>query len=191
MPVTETRRPIYVGGVIPREEPPADDDAPPVKAMVHLSPAEPFLFAQDTLRKLWEEAADAQDQSTRLRAPHRTIPVGPYQLAVIPTGGGRSTVRAGSAVRVVLQGMQQRGKEIEIFTPSALAGKSAARTVIAIWLYQDASMVITYVDFQRRERYIVWRASGAQQFNYDYLEELTAGLSTMRLEIPDRIACAN
>ena len=56
MPVTETRRPIYVGGVIPREEPPADDDAPPVKVMVPLAPAEPFLFAQDTLRKLWEEA---------------------------------------------------------------------------------------------------------------------------------------
>ena len=123
----------------------------------------------------------------RQRAPRRTIPFGPYKLAVIPTGGGRSIVRAGSAVRVVLQGMQQRGKEIEIFTPSALAQKSSSRTVVAIWIYQDASMVVTYVDFQQRERYILWHAPGAYQFNYDHLEELRARLTVMNLEIPDRI----
>jgi serine/threonine-protein kinase len=187
IPVTGERRPFYVGSVIPREEPPADDDAPPVKVMIPLSPAEPFLFSQDTLRKMWEEAMDAQDHTTPLRAPHRTIPVGPYELAVVPTGGGRSTVRAGSAVRAVLQGMQQRGKQIEIFTPSALARDSGSRTVIAIWTYQDASMAINYVDFQHKERYILWHAPGAHQFNYDYLEELRARLSVMNLEVPDRI----
>jgi serine/threonine-protein kinase len=187
MPVTETPRPMYVGGTIPREEPPADDDAPPVKVMIPLAPAEPFQFSQDTLRKLWEEAIEAQDFSTRLRAPHRTIPVGPYKLAVIPTGGGRSTVRAGSAVRAILQGMQQRGKEIEIFTPSAQARDSGARTVIAVWMYQDASMVIAYIDFQHKGRYILWHAPGAYQFNYDYVEELKARLSVMNLQIPERI----
>ena len=187
MPVSEKKRPSYFGAVIPREELPEDDDAPPVKVMVPLSPAEPFLFTQDTLRRLWEEAIDSQDQATRLRAPHRTIPVGPYQLAVIPTGGGRSIVRAGSAVRAVLQGMQQRGKEIEIFTPSALARGAASRTVVAVWIYQDASMVITYVDFQQKGRYILWHAPDAQQFNYDYLEELRARLAVMNLESPDRI----
>jgi serine/threonine-protein kinase len=187
LPVTETRRPFYFGGVIPREELPADDDAPPVKVMTPLSPAEPFLFTQDTLRRLWEEAIESQEHSTPGRAPHRTIPFGPYQLAVVPTGGGRSIVRAGSAVRAVLQGMQQRGKEIEIFTPSALARDSGSRTVIAIWTYQDASMVITYADFQNKGRYILWHAPDAQQFNYDYLEELRARLTVMNLEIPDRI----
>ena len=54
-------------------------------------------------------------------------------------------------------------------------------------MYQDASTVITYVDFQNRERYILWHAPGAHQFNYDYLEELRARLSVMKLEIPDRI----
>ena len=83
--------------------------------------------------------------------------------------------------------MQQRGKEIEIFTPSALAQSAGSRTVIAVWIYQDASMVITYVDFQQRERYVLWHAPDAQQFNYDYLEELKARLSVMNLEIPDRI----
>ncbi len=156
---TSERRPFWVGSTIPRDDPPSDDDDPRVRPMVPLSPAEPFLFTQDTLRELWEEAIDTQDHSARLRAPHRTIPVGPYQLAVIPTGGARSAVRAGSAIRAVLQGMQQRGKEIELFTPSALARSSASRTVIAIWLYQDASIAITYIDFQQKERYILWRAS--------------------------------
>jgi serine/threonine-protein kinase len=191
MPVTETqapaRRPFYVGGVIPREEPPADDDAPPVKVMVPLAEPEPIRFTHDALRNLWEEAVDAQANSTRLHASQRTVPVGPYELAVIPTGGGRSTVRAGSAVRAVLQGMQQRGKQIEIFTPSALARMSGSRTVIAIWVYKDASMAIIYVDFQHKERYILWHAPGAVQFNYDYLEELRARLSVMNLEIPERI----
>jgi serine/threonine-protein kinase len=187
IPTKTERRPIYFGSVIPREEPPADDDAPPVKVMVPLAEAEPIQFTQDTLRNLWEEAIAAQDHSARLNAPHRAIPVGPYELAVIPTGGGRSTLRAGSAVRAVLQGMQQRGKQIEIFTPSALGRNSGSRSVIAIWIYQDASMAIIYVDFQHKERYILWHAPGAVQFNFDYLEELRARLSVMNLEIPDRI----
>ena len=190
MPATEpqARRPFYVGGVIPREEPPADDDAPQVKVMVPLAPAEPFLFTQNILRNLWEEADRRAGPIPRgCAVPHRTIPVGPYELAVIPTGGGRSAIRAGSAVRAVLQGMQQRGKQIEIFTPSALARISGSRTVIAIWIYQDASMAIGYVDFQYKERYILWHAPGAVQFNYDYLEELRARLSAMNLQIPDQI----
>ncbi len=190
MPVTETKRPSYFGAVIPREELPPDDDTMPVKVMIPLASAEPCLFTQDTLRKLWEEAVGAQEHSSPGGAPHRTIPFGPYQLAVIPTGGGRSIVRAGSAVRAVLQGMQQRGKEIEIFTPSALSRGSGSRTMVAVWIYQDASMVITYIDFQHKERYILWHAPDAQQFNYDYLEELRARLAVMHLEIPDRIAQA-
>ena len=86
---TAERRPFYVGGTIPRDEPPSDDDAPRVKVMVPLSPADPFLFTQNVLRNLWEGAMDAQDNSTRPRLLHRTIPVGPYELAVIPTARGR------------------------------------------------------------------------------------------------------
>ena len=187
IPTKTERRPIYFGGVIPRERPPADDDAPPVKVMVPLADAEPIEFTQDTLRNLWEEAVATQDNSARLHAAHRTIPVGPYELAVVPTGGGRSGLRAGSAVRAVLQGMQQRGKQIEIFTPSALTSNSGSRTMIAIWIYQEASMVIIYVDFQHKERYILWDAPDAVQINYDHLAELRARLSVMNLEIPDRI----
>ena len=169
IPATPERRPFYVGGVIPRDEVSDDDDAPPVKVIVPLAQADPFLFNQNVLRNLWEEAMDAQDNPTRPRVSHRTIPVGPYELAVIPTGRGRSAIRAGSAVRAILQGMQQRGKEIEIFTPSALARDSASRTVIAIWIYQNASMAIVHLDFQYKERFILWHAPDAHQFNFDYV----------------------
>ena len=118
------------------------------------------------------------------RVLHRTIPVGPYELAVIPTGRGRSA----SVVRAVLQGMQQRGKQIEIFTPAALAkGDSASQTVIAIWIYHDASMVVVHLDSQYKERYVLWHAPDAHQFNYDYVEELRVSLSTLSLEVPDQL----
>jgi serine/threonine-protein kinase len=173
-------RPIYVGGRIPRDERPADDDAPRVKVMVPLSPADPFLFAQNTLHQLWEGAMQMQDNGAPPRLVHRTIPVGPYELAVVPTRRGRSAVRA------VLQ-CTQRGKEIEIITPSAVTRDSSPRTVIAIWIYQDASVAVVHFDFQHKKRFILWHAPDAQQFNFDYPEELEQRLSTLSLEVPDRL----
>src|SRR5262249_2488419 len=117
---------------------------------------------------------------TRPRFLHRTLPVGPYELAVVPTGRGRSAVRA------VLKGMPQ-GKQVEIFTPSALERDSASRTVIAIWIYQNASTAVGHLDFQYKERYILWDAPDAHQFNYDSVEELRIRLSTMNLEVPDQL----
>ena len=180
---TGGRRPFYVAATIPQAQPPADD-APRVKVMVRLSPPDPFLFTQNVLRDLWEGAIDAQDNTPQRCVLHRTIPVGPYELAVIPTGRGRSA----SVVRAVLQGMQQRGKQIEIFTPTTLAkGESASQTVIAIWIYRDASMVVVHLDSQYKERYILWHAPDAHQFNYDYFEELRVSLSTLSLEVPDQL----
>jgi eukaryotic-like serine/threonine-protein kinase len=150
---------------------------------VPLAPAEPYLFPQDTLRNLWEAEMSTQDNATRPRMLHQTIPVGPYELAVIPTAGGR--IR--SAVRAVLQGMQQGSKLIEIFTPPALAKDAASRTVIAIWIYEDASMAVVHLDFQYKERYILWHAPDAHQFNFGYAEELRHRLSTVSLQVPDQL----
>jgi eukaryotic-like serine/threonine-protein kinase len=178
---TEERRPFYVGATIPRDEPESDDDVPRVKAMVPLSPADPFVFTQDSLRNLWEGAMVAQDNSTNPDLlSNRTIPVGPYRFAVIPTRRGRSAVRA------VLQGMQQ-GKEIEILTPLVLARESASRTVIAIWVYRDGSAAVVHLDFQSKDRYILWHAPNAHQFNFAYFEELRERLSTVSLEVPDQL----
>jgi serine/threonine-protein kinase len=173
------RRPFYVGSTIPRDDPPSDDDAPPVKVMVPLSPADPFLFTPDILRDLWEEAIEAQDNSRRSGVRHRTIPVGPYRLAVVPTGRGRSAVRA------VLE-VKPQGKEIEIITP-VFARRSAARTVIAIWAYSDESVAVVHLDFQSNERYIFWHAPKARQFNFANLAELRHILSITSMEVPDQL----
>jgi serine/threonine-protein kinase len=181
IPTTDRRRPFWVGSTIPRDELPDDaDDAPRVKVMVPLSPAEPFLFTQNSLHNLWEQAMDAQGQSTRPVMAHRTIPVGPYELAVVPTGRGRSAVRA------ILQGMQV-GKQIEMFTPLGLGRDSGSQTVIAVWIYQNASMAVVHLDFQFKERYILWDAPDAHQFNYGLVEELRLRMSAMNLEVPDRL----
>ncbi len=181
IPATAERRPFWVGSKIPREELPSDaDDAPRIKPRIPLSPADPFLFTQNSLRNLWEEAMEKQGDAARPLMVHRTVRVGPYELAVAPTGRGRSAIRA------VLQGMPE-GKQIEIITPLALAKDSASGTAIAIWIYQDASTAVVHLDFQLKERYILWDARDAHQFNYGSAEELRIRLSTMNLEIPNRL----
>jgi hypothetical protein len=80
-----------------------------------------------------------------------------------------------------------RGKQIEISTPLALARDPATRTAIAIWIYQDSGTAVAHLDFQSKERYILWDGRDAQQFNYDSVEELRIRLSIMSVEIPDRL----
>jgi serine/threonine-protein kinase len=178
-----TRRPIYVGGKLPREEAPIDDDAPPVKITVPLCPPDPFLFTQNVLRNLWEAAIEAMEGQNDSRHPvllHRSFPIGPYELAVVPIGRGRS------AVRVVLKGMQQ-GKQIEIFTPAAGARDAATRAAIAIWIFEDTSMAVAYQDVHHKERFILWHAPKAHQFNFDHVEELKRLLSSSSLEVPTQL----
>jgi hypothetical protein len=141
------------------------------------------VFTQNVLRNLWEaaiEAMGAQGNSEHPVLLHRSFPIGPYELAVIPIGRGRS------AIRVVLKGMQQ-GKQIEIFTPSALARDSAFRAAIAVWIYQDTSMAVAHVDVHHKERFILWHAPKAHQFNFDYSDELKRLLSSASLEVPDQL----
>ncbi len=187
-PPAGQRRPFYFGATIPRDERPSDEDdddfAPRVKPKVPLCAPEPILFTQNTLRNLWEGALEAHGNGNGQgpRLVHRTVPVGQYELAVIPTIRGR----ARSAVRAVLQGMTQ-GKQIEIFTPSALERDSGSRPVIAIWIYQDASIAVVHIDFQSKERFILWHAPDGHQFNFDYREELIQRLTSVNLDVPDKL----
>ena len=178
---TVQRRPFWVGSTIPREEPPSDDD-------------------------------DAARQADGPSLPGRPVPVHPGQppqpvgrgdgragptprgrsCSTGPSPSGRTSSRssrragAGRPSGSVLQGMQE-GKQIEMFTPLALGRDSASRTVIAVWIYQDTSMAVVHLDFQDKERYILWDAPDAHQFNYENAEELRIRLSTMNLEVPDQL----
>jgi serine/threonine-protein kinase len=159
----------------------AVDAVPRDKALINLTFPDPFRFTQGELRDLWREAIAAMGKTTKGGAPvgHRHVPVGPYRLAVIPSIRGRS------AGQVALQGMPN--KQIEMLTPSIRAGGSGSKPVIAVWVYNDSSAVIVYLDFRGTERYIFWHAPNAQQFNYDDLADLNHILFTIGLEVPDQL----
>ena len=57
-------------------------------------------------------------------------------------------------------------KQIEMLTPSLRLGGNSGRPVVAVWVYQDNSLAIAYVDFQATERFILWGLANAQQFNF-------------------------
>ena len=149
--------------------------------IVPLSPAEPFLFTQEILRELWEEAVGSQE-NPRPGVLQRTLPIGPYRLAVLPSGRNRTR----STVTVVLRGLHL-GKEIEFLTPAIHAKGAASKTVIAIWIYKDGSMAVIHFDFQFKERYTLWHTPKAHQFNYGNIEDLKYMLTTAGMETPERI----
>jgi serine/threonine-protein kinase len=159
----------------------AIDQAPRDKGLVRLTPLDPYRFTQADLRDLWREAMAALGKSTATKpaAGQRTVPVGPYRLAVIPSIRGRS------AGQVALQGMAN--KQIEMITPSIRAGGASTKPVIAVWIYQDGSVVVVYLDFKTVERFILWHAPNAQQFNYDDGGELNHMLYNLGMEIPDQL----
>jgi serine/threonine-protein kinase len=156
----------------------AADTAARETGLVRLAPPDPYRFTQENLRDLWREAMAALGKPGK--APgQRTVPVGPYRLAVIPSVRGRS------AGQIALQGM--RNKQIELLTPSIRAGGSGSKPVIAVWVYEDASAAIAYLDFKGTEKYILWHAPNSQQLNYDVAADLTHMLDTLNLETPDQL----
>ena len=72
----------------------------------------------------------------RLARASAGLPIGPYRLAAV------ASIRARSAGQVVLQGMPN--KQVEMLVPSFTGGGSSSRIVLAVWLYENQSLVITY-----------------------------------------------
>jgi serine/threonine-protein kinase len=157
----------------------AGDARPRARGLVMLAPADPYRFTQGNLRDLWREAMSGLGQPGKPGSGQRTVPVGPYRLAVIPSIRGRS------AGQIALQGMPN--KQIELLTPSIRAGGSGGKPVIAIWIYEDASVAIIYLDFKGTVKYILWHAPNAQQFNYESPAELNHMLYTLGMQVPDQL----
>jgi serine/threonine-protein kinase len=152
--------------------------------LVVLTPPDPYRFTQGEIRDLWREAVNAVSQSRNRPGGsgghgHRAVPVGPYRLAVIPSVRGRS------AGQIALQGMPN--KQVEMLTPSLRGGGSASKPVLAVWVYQDASVAIVYLDFKGTEKYILWHAPNAQQLNFDGPGDFNHMLYTLGMELPDQI----
>lgn len=154
---------------------------PVQKDQVYLMSPDPARFLLGELRELWQEAVTAL-RTPASKSGHRLIPVGPYRLVVIPSIRGRS------AGQVVIQGMHN--KQIEMLTPSIRFGGSPHRPIVAVWVYEDQSLAITYLDFRGHENFILWDAASAQQENFADAAALNHALFDIGLEIPDQLDCA-
>src|SRR5262249_46650644 len=137
----------------------ASDVSGEARSLVRLTGPDPVRLTLGELNALWREAIAAL-RDPAAKSAHRSVPIGPYRLAVIPSVRGRS------AGQVAIQGMPNL-KQVELLTPSLRGAGSASRTVVALWTYRDNSLVIAHLDFRGVERYVLWDASSNQQTNFD------------------------
>jgi serine/threonine-protein kinase len=156
----------------------AADKSSSNKNLVPLNTPDPIRFLQSDLRELYDDAVAAM-RTPGARSGHRTVPIGPYRLAVIPSIRGRS------AGQVAIQGMPN--KQIDIITPSIRLGGSGSKPIIAAWVYQDQSLVVTHLDFKGNEQFILWHAPLGQQYTFDDPGKLNHILFNLGLEAPDQL----
>ena len=152
--------------------------------LLRLADPDPIRFSKGQLHELWKEAIQTLQNQAKAGpgakpTGHRPIPIGPYQLAVIPSIRGRA------AGQIAIQGMPN--KQIELTTPTVRTKGSAAKPLLAVWVYRDNSLVIVHLDFMNTERYVLWHASKSHQLNFDDPADLNHELDALGLEIPDQL----
>lgn len=155
------------------EPEPSSEDAVP------LADPDPIRLTQGELHELWKEAL-ANLQAARPGggppAGHRPVSIGPYLLAVVPSIRGRA------AGQVAVQGMGN--KQLELTTPPVRTRGSAAKPLIAAWVYKDGSLVIVHLDFQNAERFVLWDARRSQELKIPGAAELLHELASRGFEAP-------
>ena len=159
------------------------------RGLVTLAGPDPIRFLQGQLHELWKEAVNTLQSQVRPGGPgaakpagHKHIPVGPYRLVVV------ASVRGRAAGQIAIQGMAN--KQIEMTTPSFRTTGSANRPILAVWLYRDNSLVITHLDFQGTERYVLWHAPLAHQVTFDDPADLLGELQKLGMEPPEQLDAA-
>ena len=157
-------------------------DVPRDRSFVRLVAPDPIRFTMLELHELWREAiALLQNPTLGSKAGVRHLPVGPYRLMVVASMRGRS------AGQVVIQGMPNH-KQIELLTPTLRV--ASPRPTIAVWVYRDGSLVISYSDFRNVTKYVSWHAPTSNQDNYDDPADLNHTLLQFGLESPDQLSVA-
>jgi eukaryotic-like serine/threonine-protein kinase len=152
-------------------------EAKPDEGLLPLSDVDPIRFTLGELRELWKEAL-ANLKSGNVKGGHRNIPVGPYRLAVV------ASIRGHKAGTIAIQGMAN--KQIEMLVPS-FAGGAANRPILAVWVYDNKSLAITYLDIRGLQRYILWDAANSQQTNFVDAADLNHSLFQRSMEVPDQL----
>lgn len=151
--------------------------------LVRLIEPDPVRHTLGELRSLWQEALNALRAPANHKGPSPTVPrglpVGPYRLVAV------ASIRARSAGQVVLQGMAN--KQIELLVPSFTGGGPGSRVVVAVWVYENSSAVITYTDFRGQQAYVLWDASTSRQQNFETASDLNHELYQLGMEVPDQL----
>jgi hypothetical protein len=152
------------------------------KGLMRLVDLDPIRFSQGELHALWKEALQALQNQVRVGAKpasHRPVPVGPYQLSVIPS------VRGHAAGQIAIQGMSN--KQIEISTPTVRTKGSAGKVLLAVWVYRDHSLALVHLDFLNNTRYVVWHAPKGHHLSFDDAGDFNHELYSLGMEIPDQL----
>jgi serine/threonine-protein kinase len=159
-------------------------EAGKAEGLLQLVDPDPLRFLQGQLHELWKEALTVLETQVQARpgakpAGHRHVPVGPYRLVVIPSIRGRA------AGQIAIQGMSN--KQIELSTPTVRTKGSAAKPLLAVWVYLDNSLAIVHLDFMNTIRYVLWHAPRGHQLNFDDAADLNHELYALGMEIPDQL----
>ena len=152
--------------------------------LLRLAEADPFRFSQGELHELWNAALMAlqnprQPGPTGKSVSHPPVTIGPYRLVVVPSIRGRA------AGQIAIQGM--RNKQIELSTPTVRTKGVASKTLVAVWIYCDNSLVIAHLDFMNTTRYVLWHAPRSHQINFGDAGDLNHELSGLGMEIPEQV----
>jgi len=156
--------------------------------IIALRSPQPLRFLHGQLQELWLEAqrllaAQARGgPATKKSPPSRFLAVGPYRLFVMASARGRAAGQL--AIHVMAN------KQIELTTPSFRGSSSAERAILAVWTYQDNSLVLAHVDFQGAERYVLWHAPRAHQEKFDNPADLYYELEALSMELPQQLDLA-
>ena len=170
-------------------EEPAQDEPGRDQGLITLADPDPVRFLQGQLHELWKEAVNALASQARAGASgsskalgHKHIPLGPYRLVVV------ASIRGRAAGQIAIQGMAN--KQIELTTPSFRTTGSAGKPILAVWIYRDNSLVISHLDFQGSERYMLWHAPLAHQVKFDDPTDLHRELENLSMEPPEQVDAA-
>ena len=148
----------------------------PTRNFVRLINPDPIQKTVGDLREMWKESTAAlRSAGQTLSLAH--IPLGIYRLVVVPS------VRSRSAGQLAIQGMVN--KQVEMLVPPFSSGGFPSKVLLAVWMYTNNSLAITYCDNLNNQKYIIWDASIAQQTNCDDASTFNSHLYGMGLEVPD------
>jgi serine/threonine-protein kinase len=159
------------------------------QGLITLADPDPVRFLQGQLHELWKEAVNALASQARPGASgstkvpsHKHVPLGPFRLVVV------ASIRGRAAGQIAIQGMSN--KQIELTTPSFRTTGSAGKPILAVWLYRDNSLVISHLDFQGLQRYVLWHAPLAHQVKFDDPADLHRELENLGMEPPEQVGDA-